>query len=612
MSSIDHSFDNAETLGSTSDGEDGATGQATTLRDGWFARLSIVRKLQLAVFGNTIVLAVITVLMLGGTWYFSEEGEEQAAMSFVEVRTGNSAIIMVDAVAALQRAESATSPEEQNRAIAEAGVVLALLDDILSDPAVFGDEIMPAAVKPQVDGFRRSLAQLRGDIAVFEGSAQELAAIRNQAASLYDAISDFSLAYHDEVATNARDLFDDIAFFFLFFVALTVGGVVVSLLGARTTVRDVSGMIGTITDSMQGLAGGDTAATIPGTDRHDEIGAMARALTVFRQSSLELRDLTDARAREAEEQLAHQQLLSQQMRELRLEKSQLLEGLADGFEVSVGDLITAVSAASEQLRATSKQMVALADGSNEQAQDATEAMERATANVTAAAAATDEFALSISEISKQASASAELARGASELVSNANRRMGDLSGAALEIGEIVELIQTIAHRTNLLALNASIEAARGGEAGRGFAVVASEVKELAMQTSNATSSITERITAMQDSTQSSAADLTTIVGRISELEQAAVTIASAVDQQSVSGEELARNIDTVATGSKQVAERLQSLHQASEETGQAADDVVSSADALGEHAEELRNKAGRFIADVRRSARELEAGTQPA
>ena len=122
---------------------------------------------------------------------------------------------------------------------------------------------------------------------------------------------------------------------------------------------------------------------------------------------------------------------------------------------------------------------------------------KATANVTAAAAATDEFALSIGEISRQASASATLARDATNLVTTANTRMTDLSQAADEIGEIANLIQTIAQRTNLLALNASIEAARGGEAGRGFAVVASEVKELAMQTSNATSSVAEKITAKQ-------------------------------------------------------------------------------------------------------------------
>ena len=183
--------------------------------------------------------------------------------------------------------------------------------------------------------------------------------------------------------------------------------------------------------------------------------------------------------------------------------------------------------------------------------------------------------------------------------------MSDLSSAAQEIGEIANLIQTIAQRTNLLALNASIEAARGGEAGRGFAVVASEVKELATQTSHATSSVAEKIAAMQSSTEASAKDLHAIVEQIGKLEEASVVIATAVDQQSLSGEDLARNIDTVAAGSAQIGDRLEALRRASETTGAAADEVQISAEDLGKQADTLQGKAGRFIADVRRSSREL-------
>ena len=176
---------------------------------------------------------------------------------------------------------------------------------------------------------------------------------------------------------------------------------------------------------------------------------------------------------------------------------------------------------------------------------------------------------------------------------------------AQEIGEIAGLIQTIAQRTNLLALNASIEAARGGEAGRGFAVVASEVKELATQTSHATSSVAEKIAAMQSSTEASASDLNCIVNQIAKLEEASVVIASAVDQQSRSGEDLAKNIDTVAAGSADIGERLNDLSQASHATGDAAGEVLGSAEALSLHADTLNAKAGQFIAEVQRSSEEL-------
>jgi len=605
VSSLEHSFETS----SSDVALPASNGARVEARKGWWNGLSLRGKLGLAVFGNTIVLALIAIIMLAGTWQLGQGGHAQAILASVEVRTNNAAIALVDASRSLEAAENAGTAEAREVELAEAAAALDLAHETLTDPIEFAGDRMPSKIGPVVEGFRSSVDELRGDLASARGTNTDLGALRDKTDSLYAEVSTFAVDFHAEAAESADRLFASISNFVATFLILTIVGVTLSLFFSRYVIRDVTGMIRRMTGSMEQVAAGETGTAIPGAERGDEIGAMARTLSVFRAKSLELQALNASRVEDAEKQLAQQQLLSEQMRNLRLDKSNLLEGMANGFEVSVGDLITSVSAASEQLKATSRKMVELADGSREQASSATSAMEKATSNVTAAAAATDEFATSIGEISRQATASAQLARDATTLVSTANTRMAELSQAAIEVGEIVELIQTIAQRTNLLALNASIEAARGGEAGRGFAVVASEVKELANQTANAAGSVTERITAMQDSTEASAGDLGTIVERISELEQAAVTIAGAVDEQSVSGEELARNIDTVASGAAQVGERLAALKSASEETGTAAEDVVASANALGEHADDLRTKAGRFIEDVRSSARDLEAGS---
>lgn len=601
MTSYDHSFDEEIAPADQAGDETSPDNGRSSL---WFDRLSLAGKLRLAALASCLMIVALGGGILGTMAYFGNAGETLRVMSVADANSSRAIVFLYKAGDDLDAAAADSDAQEMasaRRALEEA---VTLLDTILEQDVARLEPALLADLTRAHDGTEALVERV------------QRAGSRTQNAD--DIASEVDRVRADLVASTATLNAESMAAANPVFAAISTSLVVLFILflavsaaafaGARMLGAHIAGMITAMTKAMQNISQGQAETRIPGHHRRDEIGEMARALSVFRSSSLALRDLTAERARDIEKQLARQQELHAKSQTLRAQQSAMLGDLAQAFKVTVGEVIAAVQASADGLRGTSREMVNLAQNSVGQSSEASNAMEDATRNVTAAAAATDEFALSITEISRQATASASLARDASQLVAAANIKMGDLNQAAQEIGEIAGLIQTIAQRTNLLALNASIEAARGGEAGRGFAVVASEVKELATQTSRATSSVAEKIAAMQNSTKASAGDLNSIVEQIEKLEEASVVIATAVDQQSLSGEELARNIDTVAVGSTQVGERLKTLREASHATGDAASDVLSNAEELGRQADTLQAKAGRFIADVQSSSRQMASG----
>lgn len=375
---------------------------------------------------------------------------------------------------------------------------------------------------------------------------------------------------------------------------LAAAALLIMLLALKFLSRELTTKLREIADGMNRLAKTDTDFEIEGGDRKDELGEMVRAIYVFKRGTKRLNEWSRERVERSQREIEERE-------QARLDRQNLVNNLADQFERTVGDVVAGVAAASSQLQSTASSMAGSAEESTRQTSEVAKSMEEANAGATAAAAASDEFAMSIGEISRQAASSAELARKATDSAQQADVTISALSASAEEVGQIVELIQTIAQRTNLLALNASIEAARGGEAGRGFAVVASEVKELAMQTSRATEQVAQQIRDMQDTTGASVNALRMIAQQVEQLETTAVSIASAVDQQSVAGQDLARSIDIAARNTDRVSSHVEDLRDLSLSTGAAASQVLSSATDLEEQATTLRSQVQNFLTKVRES-----------
>ena len=361
--------------------------------------------------------------------------------------------------------------------------------------------------------------------------------------------------------------------------------------------KDISFAINRLVPILREVSEGSLDTHIPYLRREDEMGDMARSIATVRTTWINLNEVN----LERQAFIEREEHSRASMKKLQNDQTGKLRMMSEKFESMVRSVAGNVAEASGQLKSTATSMASAAEQSSNQTHSVANAMDDASKSVTAAAAASDEFAMSIGEISRQAASSAELARKASDAAEDADSTISALSDSAEQVGQIVELIQSIAQRTNLLALNASIEAARGGEAGRGFAVVASEVKELASQTSKATQEVADQIGTMQGSTMASVEALRSIGKQVQQLEATSVSIAAAVDQQAVAGQDLARSIDATAQGADEVASNISQVRETSLAAGAAASQVLGSATDLEEQAATLNTQVDGFLGYVRNS-----------
>jgi methyl-accepting chemotaxis protein len=539
-------------------------------------------------------IAIVAIAVMLGFAYGSiaqSTAEKNAANRFVE-QVGTAHLNLTAGHAALYRAMSLKSQGVENaivrvskdEALGDAGRGITGLKGL--DPAHTGldadvAKAPVAAVAAYVDAAKQAADMVEADAfsatMLMTDAEQKFAA----ASKLVAALS--------ETATAARDTLELRAAATLRGAAVEIGiaavlAIVLSLAAAVTLARMISAPIKAMTATMGRLAAGDLAVDLPATDRGDEVGAMAKAVQVFRDNAVAARDL------------AQQQAVEQAAKATR---ARHLEELMRRFETEIGTVVERLSGAANGMKSAAATMTETASEANQRSTAVATASEEASANVQTVASAAEELASSVREISRQVQQSTEIARRAVEKADNTSTIVGALSQGVQKIGEVTDLINNIAAQTNLLALNATIEAARAGEAGRGFAVVASEVKGLATQTGKATEDITAQISAIQGSTRSAVAAIEEIGAVIKEISEIASSIAAAVEEQGAATNEIARNVQQAALGTQAVSENISGVSGTVGRSTKVAAEVKGAAEEVAVQSDGLRKEVTAFVEKVK-------------
>ncbi|MCA1972009.1 MAG: methyl-accepting chemotaxis protein [Caenispirillum sp.] len=509
-------------------------------------------------------------------------------------------------IVTLNRAEFrvALDPSEENVAAVRAQVAdgLRRVEAMLGEAAASADETQMELVGKVTDAFARYGEAVEGTLQVAAGRGGEVALGVAQRAIQEAARGSREKAQDLEAAARAYADYSDKKAQAISVAASQTGSNAASTMTAIAAVGILGGLLAgwslatfgisrpikRAVESLKRLASGDTATSIYGTGRKDEIGQIADTMDVFKQNLIRNVEMEEEAARKEEEAAAAQRAAMNRM--------------ADAFETSVKGVVNNVSSASAQLKSAAQSMSAVAEEASRQATAVAAASEQASANVQTVASASEELAASIDEIGRQVTEAATMAARAVEEADHNKKIVQSLAVAAEKIGEVIGMITDIAEQTNLLALNATIEAARAGDAGKGFSVVANEVKTLANQTARATGDISIQIQQVQASTREAVSAIDGITRTIEQINGISSAIASAVEEQNAATREIARNVEEAAQGTQEVSSNIVGVTQAAGDAGGTASDVLEAAGDLEDQSAALSSAVETFIKEVRAAA----------
>ncbi|AIL65415.1 Methyl-accepting chemotaxis protein CtpH [Rickettsiales bacterium Ac37b] len=366
----------------------------------------------------------------------------------------------------------------------------------------------------------------------------------------------------------------------LIFVAIVL---VISIGVGRMVALNIGRPTEILTAAIKQLSQGKYDTVIPFTEQDNEMGKVAKAVVVFKEHIKKSQELA---------------LLTQREQEERDQRRHIMEQTIKVFNKEVENEINTVSNSSVKVHNIIEKMVNIAEELKNMSVQATEASDNASSNVQIVAKAAEVLVSSINEIGEQALNASNTTKDAVSSINKTNLVVQELSSAAGRIGDIISIISTIAEQTNLLALNATIEAARAGEAGKGFAVVASEVKTLANQTAKATEEIKNQIANIQNSASDAVDAMKNTDKTISVINEISIEVSNSVKEETETMQDIFNNIINAVDNARMASQNVKYVMEASNNAGDAASALFTASEVMYRNAESLGKIIKKFSADI--------------
>lgn len=336
----------------------------------------------------------------------------------------------------------------------------------------------------------------------------------------------------------------------------------------------------------------------------DEIGKLTDS---FRDIREYLKSLADASKRIAARDLTVHIEPRSEKDVLGLSFQSMLTSLSDMVRQLNESTALVVSAAGEITR-SSEEMTTGAEDQSKQVSEVSAAVEEMTTNIVETNTNASNASKASQNASKTAGDGGEIVSktingmlNISNVVSSSAKTTQELAQSAEQIGKVIGVIDDIADQTNLLALNAAIEAARAGEQGRGFAVVADEVRKLAERTSHATGEISTMIKGIQTKTSEAVASMEHGIKEVDQGRDLTNEAGNSLEEIVTMSDNVMRMIQQISTASneqanaaEEVARRINAINEVTENTTIQAKESTEAAKKLNRQAEELQTIVASF------------------